>query len=278
MESLAGSVALITGAARGQGRSHAVRLADEGAHIVALDACVAFDSIAYSFPTLEDLDETARIVRERGRRIIALQADVRERAQLDRVVEEAISEFGHVDIVVANAGIYAFGQPFWNIPHQQWRDTIDVNLTGVWNTASAVVPSMIQSGRRGSVIVISSLNGLKGGAKFADYISSKHGLIGLVKAMANDLAEHHIRVNAICPTSVNTPMFDNEAMYRFFRPDMSKPRHDDIVEASQAMHLLPEPWVDPIDVSNAVAWLASDEARFVTGIALPIDLGSTAKF
>ena len=275
---LSGKVALITGAARGLGRSHAIRLAQEGADIIVVDVCAGFTGLAYPAATAEDLETTICAVRDIGRKAIGHRADVRDRLELERITQEVFDDFGRVDIVVANAGIYPFGKKFWEISERQWEETLGVNLTGVWNTASAVAPAMIERNIAGSIIAISSINGLKGGAEFADYISSKHGLVGLVRAMANDLAEYRIRVNAICPTSVNTTMINNEAMFRFFRPDLRQPNREDTLDLSRAMHLLPEPWIEAEDVSYAVAWLASDEARSITGIALPVDLGSTAKF
>jgi (+)-trans-carveol dehydrogenase len=272
-----GKVALITGAARGQGRSHALRLAQEGADIVAVDYLESYPTVAYPMATQADLDETVRLVEEQDRRVLARKADVRSRSQLEAVVDEALAEFGHIDVVSANAGIGPPGVPFWEMSEQQWDDCLDVNLKGVWLTCSVVVPSMIERGQGGSIIVTSSGAGLRGVPHLADYVSSKHGLIGLTRTMANELAEHYIRVNAICPTTVDTTMVQNDQLYRLFRPDLDNPKKPDVVEAFKRMNAIPEPWIDPTDVSNAVLWLASDESRYVTGIAMPVDLGVSNK-
>jgi len=272
-----GKVALITGAARGQGRSHAVRLAQEGADIVAIDILEDVPTIAYPMASEEDLDETARLVEKQGRRILARKADVRSRSQLQAVVDEALTEFGHIDVVSANAGIGSPGMHFWEISDEQWDDSLDVNLKGVFLTCSVVAPSMIERGRGGSIIVTSSGAGLQPVSHIADYTSAKHGLIGLMRVMANELAEHYIRVNAVCPTTVDTALVQNDRLYRLFRPDLENPGKADVIEACRQMNAIPEPWVEPVDVSNAVLWLASDESRYVTGVALPVDLGVTIK-
>jgi (+)-trans-carveol dehydrogenase len=272
-----GKVAFITGAARGQGRSHAVRLAQEGADIVAVDYLESYATVAYPMATQADLEETARLVEELDRRVLARKADVRSRSQLQAVVDDALAEFGHIDVVSANAGIGPPGMPFWEMSDQQWNDCLDVNLKGVWLTCSVVVPSMIERRQGGSIIVTSSGAGLRGVPHLADYSSSKHGLIGLMRTMANELAQHYIRVNALCPTTVDTTMVQNDQLYRLFRPDLDNPERADVVEAFRRMNAIPEPWVDPADVSNAVLWLASDESRYVTGVALPVDLGVSIK-
>jgi len=272
-----GKVAFITGAARGQGRAHAVRLAEEGADIVAIDALGSYSTVAYPMATQEDLDETVRLVEGLDRRILARQADVRSRAELQAVADEALATFGAIDVVSANAGIAPLGLPFWEMSEAQWDDCLDVNLKGVWLTCSVVVPSMIERDRGGSIIVTSSGAGLLGAPHLADYNSSKHGVIGLMRTMANELARHYIRVNAICPTVVDTPMVQNDQLYRLFRPDLDDPQQADVIESFRRMNAMPEPWIEPVDVSNAVLWLASDEARYVTGVALPVDLGSSIK-
>lgn len=271
-----GKVALITGAARGQGRSHAVRLAEEGADIVAVDLMEQIGSVAYPLSTEQDLDETVALVEKTGQRVIARKADVRSQADLDRVVAEGVEAFGHIDIVCANAGIASFGAA-WQLPEATWQDMLDVNLTGVWHTAKAAIPSMIEAGRGGSMILVSSVGGLKGIANIAHYVAAKHGLVGLMRTLSNELAPHRIRVNTVHPTNVNTPMVMNDATFRAFRPDVENPTQWDILESMTQMQALETPWVEPIDVSNAVLWLASDEARYVTGVALPIDAGMTTK-
>ena len=276
MARLDGKVAFVTGAARGQGRSHALRLAEEGANIVALDLCEQIESVPYEMSNEEDLNETIRQVEDLDQRIVARKADVRDLAQVERVVEEGISEFGHIDIVCANAGIFTLG-PAHELSRGDWNDVIDTNLTGVWKTCRAVIPHMIERGEGGSIIITSSTAGIKGYANTAHYTASKHAVVGLARSMANELAPHMIRVNTVHPTSVDTPMIQNEMTYGLFRPDLQHPTRDDAREAFQALNALPIPWVEARDISNAVLWLASDEARYVTGIMVPVDAGMTQK-
>lgn len=276
MAKLDGRVAFITGAARGQGRSHALRLAEEGAEIVACDICEQMDTVGYPLASEDDLNETVRLVEDLDRRIVARKADVRSGDQLSAVVGEGISEFGKIDIVCANAGIFTVGAAH-ELSRHDWDDVIDVNLTGVWKTCKAVIPHMIERGQGGSIIITSSTAGIKGFANTAHYTASKHGVLGLARTMANELAPHMIRVNTIHPTSVDTPMIQNEATYGLFRPDLEHPTREDASESFQAMNALPIPWVEAGDISNAVLWLASDEARYVTGIMVPVDAGMTQK-
>lgn len=274
---LEGKVALISGAARGQGRSHAIRLAKEGCGIVGFDHLEDFDSIVYKMSRKEDLDETVKLVEQAGGRMIARKADVRDRSAMDAVVADALNAFGRLDIVSANAGISPPGRPFWELKVDDWNEVIGVNLTGVFNTCAAAVKPMLERGEGGSIIVTSSGAGIKAISNLADYNSSKFGVIGLAKTMANELAAHRIRVNVICPTTVRTDMVLNDGLYRLFRPDLASPTVDDVIPILRDMNPMPEPWVEPSDISNAVAWLASDESRYVTGIVLPVDLGVSNK-
>lgn len=277
MGKLDGKVALITGAARGQGRSHAVRLAEEGADIVAIDVCGPVDTVGYRAATTADLDDTVAEVEKSGRRIVARQADVRDLAALQAAVADGVAELGRLDVVVANAGIFS-SAPVHELTEDQWNTMIDVNLTGVWKTVRATVPTLIEQGEGGSIILISSTGGVQGHPGFAHYVAAKHGVIGLSRTMSNELGPQSIRTNAILPTSVLTDMIDHVGMYRLFRPDLDEPTHEDFRTALEAgMNVLPTPWLDPRDVSNAVAWLASDDARFVSGIALPVDAGTIQK-
>jgi SDR family mycofactocin-dependent oxidoreductase len=271
-----GLTALITGAARGQGRSHAVRLAEEGADIVAIDAAEDVATVNYPMARPADLEETKAQVERLGRRCITVLADVRDQTAMDDAVAQCLTAFGHLDIVVANAGIASFGAT-WELPEQTWQDVIDINLTGVWHTVKSAAPAMIAGGRGGSIALISSVAGLKGMATIAHYSAAKHGLVGLARTLANELAPHRIRVNSIHPTNVATDMILNEPMYRQLRDDLEHPTLDDVLEGMVAMHVLEVPWVESIDVSNAVLWLASDEARYITGVALPVDAGLTVK-
>jgi SDR family mycofactocin-dependent oxidoreductase len=278
MANLDGRVAFITGAGRGQGRSHALRLAEDGADVVALDVADddAIGTIPYALSTRADLEETVRLVEERGRRCIAGVADVRDLEQVQAVVDDGLSQFGRIDIVCANAGIGAWGLS-WELSPKEWQDMVDVNLTGVWNATRAAVPAMVKRGEGGSVILTSSTAGLIGYANLAHYTAAKHGVIGLMKVMSAELGPHRIRVNAICPTTVNTPMVINSTTFELFAPDTEHPGTDDVSDAFASLNSLPIPWIEPADVSEAVAWLSSDAARYVTGIALPIDAGNTAK-
>ncbi|MBW8486348.1 mycofactocin-coupled SDR family oxidoreductase [Actinomadura parmotrematis] len=272
-----GKVAFITGAARGQGRSHAVRLAQEGADIIAVDICEQLDSVPIPMSTPEDLDETVRLVQKTGRRIIAKQADVRDFAQLKAVADEGVREFGRLDIVLANAGLAADGDPVETLDETLWRDSIDVNLTGVWLTAKATVPHVIAGGRGGSIVLTSSVGGLKAHPNIANYVAAKHGVVGLMRSMAVELAQHRIRVNSVHPTQVATPMFMNDLTYRMFRPDLENPTEEDVAPISQMMNALPVPWVEAEDVTNAVLFLVSDDSRYITGVPLPVDAGSMLK-
>jgi (+)-trans-carveol dehydrogenase len=274
---LEGKVAIVTGAARGQGRSHAVRLAEEGADIVAIDICRQIESVAYPMATPEDLEETVKLVEDLDRRIVAHRADVRDGAALQRISAAAVADFGHIDVVVGNQGIFSKAAPTWELSDAQWQDTVSVNLTGYFELVRAVVPAMIEGGRGGSIIFISSLLGTKGAPNMSHYAAAKHGVIGLMQCLTHELAPHMIRVNTINPTMVLTPMIDNEYAYRLFRPDVESPTLADFAVPSSGGNLLPVPWVEAVDISNAVVWLASDEARYVTGVALPVDAGAGTK-
>ena len=273
---VAGKVAFITGAARGQGRSHAVRLAEEGADIIAVDLCGDMANVPYPLATPGDLAETVRQVEALDRRIVARQADVRDQAALKSAVDDGVAEFGRLDIVCANAGVNQ-PTPAQDMDEEVWGDIVDVDLSGVWRTCKAAIPHLIAGRRGGSIVLTSSAAGLKGYANIAHYTAAKHGVVGLMKTLAQELAPHRVRVNTVNPTQVDTPMIMNEPMYKLFCPDVSEPTRDDFAPASQAMHLLPVPWVAPRDVSNAVLFLASDEARYITGTAVPVDAGVLIK-
>jgi SDR family mycofactocin-dependent oxidoreductase len=263
---LKGRVALITGAARGQGRAHAVRLAD-GASVIAIDLCEQIASVRYPLATPDDLAATVKLVEDTGARIVAKQADVRDRASLSAALQAGLDEFGRLDIVVANAGI---------APMQSgddgWRDVIDVNLTGVYHTIKAAIPTMVKQGTGGSIVLISSAAGLAGvgsaDAGSVGYAAAKHGVVGLMRVYANLLAKQSIRVNSIHPSGVDTPMINNEFTRQWLAdlvaqsdspPDMGNAMPVDVLHAD--------------DIANAVAWLVSDQARYITGVALPVDAG-----
>lgn len=267
-----GKVAFITGAARGQGRSHAVRLAEEGADIIAVDVCEDVETVPYGGGTSDDLAETASQVEALDRRIITAKADVRDSAALQRAVDDGVSQLGRLDIVSANAGILSFG-PTWEQSEDQWQTMIDINLNGVWRTCKAAIPHMIEGGNGGMIAITSSVAGLKGFPNIGAYATAKHGLVGLMRTLAAELAEHSIRVNSIHPTQVDTPMIQHEEMFKMFVPDKDEPTQEDFAEASQAMNAMPTPWLESVDISNAIVFLASEEARYITGLEMTVDAG-----
>jgi len=271
-----GQVAVITGAARGQGRSHAVALAREGADIIAVDACADLPNVPYPLGTAADLRETVEEVEALGGRIVARQADVRDGASLTAAVEDGVARFGRLDIVCANAGVNK-PAPVVDMTEDVWLDIVDIDLSGVWRTCRAAVPHLIAGGRGGAIVLTSSAAGLKAYANIAHYTAAKHAVNGLMKTLAQELAPHRIRVNTVNPTQVDTPMIMNQSMYRLFCPDVVNPTREDFAPVSEAMNALPVPWVEPVDVSNAVVFLASEEARYITGVALPVDAGVLVK-
>jgi (+)-trans-carveol dehydrogenase len=271
-----GKTAFITGAARGQGRSHALRLAEEGADIIAIDICAQIDSVPFPMSRPEDLEETVALVEAMDRRIIAAQADVRDLAAVSRVVEEGVAAFGRLDIVSANAGIYSHGT-LAEMSEQTWQDMIDVNLTGVWHACKAAIAPMVAGGRGGSMVLTSSTVGIRAIAHLGHYGAAKHGVVGLMRTLALELAPQMIRVNSIHPTSVDTDMIHNASLYSLLMPDVENPTREMSAPIFESLNALPIPWVEPRDISNAVLFLASDEARYITGVALPVDAGSIIK-
>jgi SDR family mycofactocin-dependent oxidoreductase len=265
MSGLLNRVVLVTGAAQGMGRTHCERFADEGADVIALDIGTAAD----------ELRDTATQVEKRGRRCVTGLADVTCLAALTAAVEAGVAELGLLDVIVANAGIYPAGAPTWELSEEAWRRTLDVNLTGVWHTVKAAMRHVGDQG--GSIIIISSTNGLRGTANTAHYTSSKHAVVGLARTLANELGERGIRVNTVHPGAVATAMILNETTLKQLRPDLEKPTVDDAAQMLTSRHLLPVPWVEPVDVANAVVFLASDEARYITGTQLVVDAGLMAK-
>ncbi|MDT5008250.1 MAG: hypothetical protein QOJ24_5426 [Mycobacterium sp.] len=272
-----GKVAFITGAARGQGRAHAVRMAQEGADIIAVDICKQIDSVQIPLSTPEDLAETADLVKGHNRQIYTAEVDTRDFDALKAAVDAGVEQFGRLDIIVANAGIGNGGATLDKTSEGDWTDMIDVNLGGVWKTVKAGVPHILAGGRGGSIILTSSVGGLKAYPHTGHYVAAKHGVVGLMRTFAVELGAQNIRVNSVHPTNVNTPLFMNEGTMKLFRPDLENPGPDDMKVVGQMMHTLPIGWVEPEDVANAVLFLASDEARYVTGVTLPIDGGSCLK-
>ena len=273
-----GKVALVTGAGRGQGRSHALRLATEGADVIAVDiAANDVETISYALATEDDLDSTVKEIQAMGRRAVKAVADVRSLPQLQQAVDAGLSELGKIDIVCANAGIGSWAVA-WEMTEQQWKDMIDINLTGVFNTVRATLPSMVERGEGGSVVLTSSTAGLRAYANTAHYTAAKHGVIGLMKVLAQEAGPHRIRVNAVCPTTVRTPLVINDSTFELFAPHLENPTEDDVREPFESLNILPGvAWVEPEDVSDAVLFLCSDAAKFITGVALPIDAGNIVK-
>ena len=278
MGKLDGKVAFISGAARGQGRSHAVALASEGANIIGFDICEDVASISPLYPLArqEDLDETVALVEKAGGKMLARKADVRKFDQVKAVMDEGLSMFDHIDIVLANAGVVAFNKA-WEYPEQTWQDVIDINLTGVWNTVRGVIPHMIDRGEGGVLLLTSSTAGIRGYPHTAPYSATKHGVVGLMQSLANELAPHWIRVNSLHPTSADTPMLQNEGTYRLFMPDRENPGRDDLEVMMKEGNAMPIAWVEAKDVTAVVVFLVSDEARYITGVQMPIDAGALAR-
>ncbi len=271
MGKLDGKVAFITGAARGQGRAHAIRLAQEGADIIGIDICEQLASAGYAMGTQDELDQTVKEVETLGRRMVAVKADVREYGEVRAAYKEGVAELGAVTVVVANAGIGP-GSPV--VPKEQvWDEVIGVNLTGVWNTGRATIESMIKNGQGGSIIITSSTGGLMSpgvnDAGMLGYVAAKHGVIGLMRAWANYCAPHFIRVNVVAPTTVQTPMAGGGSI-----EDITKYAPHLLNSLTNAM---PIEAVEATDIANAVAFLASDEARYITGTTLPVDAGNIVR-
>jgi SDR family mycofactocin-dependent oxidoreductase len=273
-----GKVAFITGAARGQGRSHAIRLAQEGADIIAVDLAAQVGSVPYPMATPDDLAQTVKEVEALDRRIIATEANVLNYAALKQALDDGVAELGRLDIVSANAGIVSYGRAE-DLPEQTWQDMIDINLTGSWHAAKAAIPHLRAGGRGGSIIFTSSIAGLMAMENTGHHTSAKHGIVGVMRTLALELAPDMIRVNSVHPTSVNTDMSHNAATYTLFAPDLAEKDRtkERLSERFQTLNGLPIPWVEPVDISNAVLWLASDESRYVTGVTLPVDAGSLVK-
>lgn len=279
MGSLEGQVAFITGAARGQGRNHALRLAERGVDIIALDINASIPTVAYDGPTADDLAETVRLVEATGRRILARQADVRDIDAVRAVVDEGVAELGRLDIVIPNAGIASIA-PAREMTDQMWHDMIDINLNGAWHTVSTALPHVKADGTGGSIVLVGSVASYKGLPNLVHYVAAKHGIVGMTKTLAAELGPERIRVNAVCPTNVDTPMVQNEFIMKLFMPDLEHPTRADAEKpdsAYVAANAIPVPWIDVEDVTNAILFLVSDEARYITGVALPIDAGFILK-
>ncbi|SDG37414.1 mycofactocin-coupled SDR family oxidoreductase [Pseudonocardia oroxyli] len=277
MQRLTGKVALVTGAARGQGRAHALRLAREGADILAFDACTAFEGVEYDPSTVEDLEETGRLVEAEDRRAMVRRLDARDLAAVEAFVEEGVAELGGLDVVVVNHGICNYGFT-WELSESQWEEMISVNLTGVWKVLRATVPHLIEQGRGGSIVITSSVAGLRGLPFLAHYSAAKHGVVGLAKTLANELGRHEIRVNTVHPGGVRTVMGGATFNGERGQAEPFGGALNDLQLASTLgpifMNTLPHTHMEPEDVANAVAFLASDESRYMTGTQVTVDIGT----
>ncbi|WP_009475166.1 mycofactocin-coupled SDR family oxidoreductase [Rhodococcus sp. JVH1] len=270
-----GRVVLVTGAARGIGRAQALRFAQEGADVVAVDLCGPVGTVVTPPASPEDLEETAKLVRDTGRRIVTAQVDVRDGTALAEAVTAAAGELGGLDFVCATAGITSSGAAL-ELDSETWQTMLDVNLTGVWRTCTAAAPHLIERGG-GAMILTSSIAGLRGLVGVAHYTAAKHGVVGLMRSLAKELAPHRVRVNSVHPTNVDTDMIQNDMVRRAFRPDLEHPTREEFAAAAVTMNMLPIPWIEPVDVANAALFLASDEARYITSVALPVDAGSVSR-
>lgn len=271
-----GKVVLVTGAARGIGRAQALRFAQEGADVIAVDLCGPVETVVIPPSNSADLAETVALVRETGRRMEAFEVDVRDRAQLAAAVDAGVAALGGLDIVCATAGITS-SAPALDLDEQTWNTMLDVNLTGVWQTCAVSAPHLIERGG-GAMVLTSSIAGLRGLVGVAHYTAAKHGVVGLMRSMAKELAPYNVRVNTVHPTNVDTTMIQNDLVRSKFRPDLDRPpTREEFAESAVSMNMLEVPWIEPVDVANAALFLASDEARYITAVALPVDAGSTAR-
>jgi SDR family mycofactocin-dependent oxidoreductase len=272
----AGRVAVITGGARGQGRSHAVGLARKGADIALVDRCADLDTVPYPLGTPGDLAETARLVEAEGRRCVTATADVRDLGAMVSFVDGVVAELGSVDILVANAGVSTIGSIF-DLDAAGWSETLDTNLTGVFNSMRAVAPHMRRN-RWGRIIGISSIMGRTANPFIAAYCASKWGVIGLTKSVAHEMAHVGVTANVIAPGNVSTDMLHNDTLYRLMRPDVERPTREDVAPVLAALHVQPVPWVEPEEITAAVVYLCSEGARHITGSVIDVDAGASARF
>jgi (+)-trans-carveol dehydrogenase len=274
MGRLDGKVVLISGVARSQGRSHALRFAEEGADIIGFDLLDEIKGSPSAPATQEDMDETVRQVEALDRRIIATKADVRDYGAVKGAVDDGVAQLGRLDVVLGNAGVFTAPSLAEDLEDDIFMDTLDINVAGVWRTAKAAIPHLKKNDSGGSIILTSSVAGLMGYPNFAHYVASKHAVVGLMRTLALELAPNHIRVNSIHPGSVNTVMVMNDTIARLFRPDLDNPTSDDFKEAAKQMNPMGIEMLESYDISNAMVFLASDEARYITGVTLPVDAGT----
>ena len=272
---LEGKIALITGAARGIGRAQAVRFAEEGADIIAVDVCTSVETTVTPPATEADLDETVAQIRAMGRKVESAVVDVRDLEALRSAVDSGVEALGGLDIVCATAGITSSDAAL-TMSETMWQTMLDVNLTGVWHTTTVAAPHLIERGG-GSMTLTSSIAGLRGLVGVAHYTAAKHGVVGLMRSLAKELAPYNVRVNTVHPTNVDTPMIQNPLVRGKFRPDLENPTREEFAAAAMTMNMLAIPWIEPVDVANAALFLSSDEARYITSVALPVDAGSSSR-
>ncbi len=271
-----GRVAVITGGARGQGRSHALELARQGADIAIVDRCADLDTVTYPLATRDDLDETVRLVEAVGRRCVAVEADVRDLDAMITFVDGVVAELGSVDILIANAGISTLGS-IVDMDAAQWSETVDVNLTGVFNSMRAAAPHLRRN-RWGRIIAISSMMGRSANPLIPAYCASKWGVIGLTKSVAHEMAHSGVTANVIAPGNISTDMIHNDMLYRLMRPDLASPTKEDVAGPMASLHVQPVPWLEPEEVTAAVVFLCSEGARHITGSVIDVDAGASARF
>lgn len=274
MGRLDGKVVLISGVARSQGRSHALRFAEEGADVIGFDLLGEIKGSPSAPSTQADMDETVRQVEALDRRIIATKADVRDYAAVKAAVDDGVAQLGRLDVVLGNAGVFTAPSFAEDMEDDIFMDTLDINVAGVWRTAKAAIPHLKKNESGGSIILTSSVAGLMGYPNFAHYVASKHAVVGLMRTLALELAPHHIRVNSVHPGSVNTVMVTNDTIAKLFRPDLENPTAADFAEVAKQMNPMGIEMLESYDISNAMVFLASDEARYITGVTLPVDAGT----
>lgn len=274
MGELDGMVAFVSGAARGQGRSHAVRLARSGARIIGFDLCAQIDTVPFDMSTPDDLVHTQKLVAEAGSEMVAVEADVRDQGAVDEAFARGLEAFGRVDVVLANAGILHQYRKTWEIDDEDFRNVMDVNVLGVWHTVKAAVPRLIEQGDGGSIVLTGSGASTSGIPNLAGYVAAKHAVLGLMRTLTKELGRHQIRVNAVLPGNCNTPMFDNEGIHNLYVPDSENRNRETFLKRSAAMSPMRNPYVEPEDVSEAIFWLVSPAGRYVSGVALPVDGGT----
>jgi (+)-trans-carveol dehydrogenase len=274
---VAGKVALVSGAARGQGRAHAERLAEEGADLILFDACAPIDSQGNPPATESDLAETAALAEKFGRRVLTRVVDARDGAAVDQLVADGVAELGGLDIAIVNHGITGIPGKVHETPVEVWRDVIANNLTSVWRVGKASIGAMLAGGKGGSVTFTASAAAIRAVENMNAYVAAKHGILGMTQALAQEYAAAWVRVNCVLPTAVSTPMIHNDNTYAIFRPELEHPTSEDVMEPFRGQNLLPIPWVEPLDVANAALFLSSEEARYVTGVAFPVDGGNVIR-